>query len=322
MTSPVTTIREPKPSRVRNIFICSARRVLGLVEDDERVVEGPAAHVGQRRDLDDPGGHQPGHRLRLDHVAQGVVQRAHVGVDLLRTACPAGTRAARRPRPPGRVRMIRETSLAMQRLDRLRHGQVGLAGAGRPDPKGRACARRSRRRTASGSGSWPGSSLPRARRRTLRVSTADGAARSTVGPVIIFELRRHGIHREALAGLRINRSTKLRRRAARPWPPVGGGSPATVTSLPRSVRSGLSNEVSMTRSRELARGRRARLTVGTAGGDDEGHAATREASAARSRSGRVTGWAFWHGSTSWGLGTCTGTGGWDDGAGVFDCSDH
>ena len=39
VTSPVTTILEPKPSRVRNIFICSARGVLRLVEDDERVVE-------------------------------------------------------------------------------------------------------------------------------------------------------------------------------------------------------------------------------------------------------------------------------------------
>ena len=50
--SPVTTILELKPSRVRNIFICSAVRVLRLVEDDEGVVQRAAAHVGERRDLD------------------------------------------------------------------------------------------------------------------------------------------------------------------------------------------------------------------------------------------------------------------------------
>jgi hypothetical protein len=50
--SPVTTALAPKPMRVRNIFICSGGRVLRLVEDDEGIVEGAAAHEGQRRDLD------------------------------------------------------------------------------------------------------------------------------------------------------------------------------------------------------------------------------------------------------------------------------
>ena len=39
------------PMRVRNILICDRGRILRLVEDDERIVERTAAHVGQRRDL-------------------------------------------------------------------------------------------------------------------------------------------------------------------------------------------------------------------------------------------------------------------------------
>ena len=52
VTSPVTTTFEPKPSRVRNICICSGDGVLRLVEDDEAVIERAAAHEGERRDLD------------------------------------------------------------------------------------------------------------------------------------------------------------------------------------------------------------------------------------------------------------------------------
>src|SRR4026207_266215 len=75
VASPFTTAFEPKPSRVGDIFICSggglraeARpleehlhllggRVLRLVEDDERVVQGAAAHERERRDLDNAALH-------------------------------------------------------------------------------------------------------------------------------------------------------------------------------------------------------------------------------------------------------------------------
>src|SRR6476661_8094205 len=57
--------------------------VLRLVEDDEGIIEGATAHVGQRGDLDSPGGHQLGDRLRVEHVVQSVVQRAQVRIDLL-----------------------------------------------------------------------------------------------------------------------------------------------------------------------------------------------------------------------------------------------
>src|SRR5680860_1498563 len=50
------------------------RGVLRLVQDDERVVEGPATHVGQGRDLDGARREQLGDRLGVEHVVQGVVQ--------------------------------------------------------------------------------------------------------------------------------------------------------------------------------------------------------------------------------------------------------
>ena len=56
--------------------------VLGLVEDDEAVVERAAAHEGQRRDLDHPALEVLGDPLGVEHVVQGVEQRPQVGIDL------------------------------------------------------------------------------------------------------------------------------------------------------------------------------------------------------------------------------------------------
>ena len=77
--------------------------VLRLVEDDERVVERPAAHERQRRDLDRPALDQPLDALELEHVVQRVVERAQVGIDLGRDV--AGEEAellARLDRRPAR----------------------------------------------------------------------------------------------------------------------------------------------------------------------------------------------------------------------------
>src|SRR5262249_45708470 len=49
---------EPEPGQ-EHLHLLGGR-VLRLVQDDERVVEGAATHVGQRGDLDGPGGHQLG----------------------------------------------------------------------------------------------------------------------------------------------------------------------------------------------------------------------------------------------------------------------
>ena len=108
------------------------RGVLRLVEDDERVVERAAAHVGQRCDLDGPGREQLGDGLGVEHVVQGVVQRAQVGVDLL------AERAGQEPEPlAGLDRGAGQDDpvdlLGLQRLHGLGHREVGLAGAGGPD---------------------------------------------------------------------------------------------------------------------------------------------------------------------------------------------
>ena len=108
------------------------RGVLRLVEDDERVVERAATHVGQRRDLDGAGRHQPRDRLGVDHVVQRVVERPQVGVDLLvQRAGQEAEPLAGLDRRPGQDDPV--DLLGLQRLDGLGHRQVGLAGAGRAD---------------------------------------------------------------------------------------------------------------------------------------------------------------------------------------------
>ena len=59
------------------------RRVLGLVEDHERVVERAAAHEGKRRDLDDVALEHPADFLVAEDVVERVVQRAEIRVHLL-----------------------------------------------------------------------------------------------------------------------------------------------------------------------------------------------------------------------------------------------
>ncbi len=57
-------------------------RVLGLVEDHERVVQRAPAHERERRDLDHAALDVLGDLLGVEHVVQRVEQRAQVGVDL------------------------------------------------------------------------------------------------------------------------------------------------------------------------------------------------------------------------------------------------
>src|SRR5665647_1086952 len=78
---------------------------------------------------------QTGDGVGVDHVVQGVVEGAQVGVDLL------AERAGQEPEPlprldrrPGQHDPV--DLLALQGLHRLGHGQVRLAGAGRSDPEG------------------------------------------------------------------------------------------------------------------------------------------------------------------------------------------
>ena len=85
------------------------RRVLGLVEDHERVVQRASAHERERSDLDHAALDVLGDLLRIEHVVQRVEQRAQVGIDL-------GHQVARQEAQAlagldrGRVRMMRLTS--------------------------------------------------------------------------------------------------------------------------------------------------------------------------------------------------------------------
>ncbi len=73
------------------------RRVLRLVEHDERVVERATAHVRERRDLDRAGGEQLRHELGVHHLVERVVERPQVRVDLV------GQRAGQEAEPLPRL---------------------------------------------------------------------------------------------------------------------------------------------------------------------------------------------------------------------------
>src|SRR4029078_4563564 len=57
------------------------RGVLGLVEDDEGIVEGPPPHEGQRRDFDLARSDAPLDLLGRNHVVEAIVKGTQVGVD-------------------------------------------------------------------------------------------------------------------------------------------------------------------------------------------------------------------------------------------------
>src|SRR6266540_3581196 len=91
--------------------------VLRLVEDDERVVQGPAPHVRQGRDLDRAAFGEAADLLGVDHLGQGAGEEA----ELL-------SRLDRRAGEDQAVHL-----LGQQGLHGDGHGQVGLAGAGGAD---------------------------------------------------------------------------------------------------------------------------------------------------------------------------------------------
>src|SRR2546430_2206500 len=107
-------------------------RVLRLVEDDERVVEGAAPHEGERRDLDDTPVHQPCDDLGVEHVVERVVERTEVRVDLGEDV--PGQEAEPLARLDRRARQDDAVDLlCLERLHGQRHGEVALARPGRTD---------------------------------------------------------------------------------------------------------------------------------------------------------------------------------------------
>jgi hypothetical protein len=110
------------------------RGVLRFVENDEGVVQRAAAHVGQRGDLD---GLRSSifHTVETHQVVQRVVQRAQIGIDLLRQIAGQEAEAlAGLDRRAGEHDALHQ--FAFEGVDRAGYGEIGLAGAGRTNAEG------------------------------------------------------------------------------------------------------------------------------------------------------------------------------------------
>ena len=102
--------------------------ILGFVQDDVGVVEGPAPHVGEGRHLDGSPLHQIPVGLHAEELLQGVVEGPKVGVHLVLQV--AGEEAQLLPRlhgRPGQDDLIH--FLILESQHRHGHGQVRLARA-------------------------------------------------------------------------------------------------------------------------------------------------------------------------------------------------
>ena len=133
--SPVTTIFEPKPSRVRNIFICSGLVFWASSRITKESLRRAAAHERQRRDLDRAALEVGVDPLGVEHVVERVEQRAQVRVDLrLEVAGQEAEALAGLDRGAGEDDAL--DLAARERRGGHRDREEGLAGAGRADPEG------------------------------------------------------------------------------------------------------------------------------------------------------------------------------------------
>src|SRR5687767_10825770 len=111
------------------------RGVLRLVQDDERVVERAAAHVGKRSQLDGAALEQLAGLLEPHQVVQRVVERPQVRIDLLRQVAGQEAEALaglhRGPHQDDALHLV-----ALERVYRAGNGEIGLAGARRSDAEG------------------------------------------------------------------------------------------------------------------------------------------------------------------------------------------
>jgi hypothetical protein len=124
-------MREPNPAREEHLHLLG-RRVLRLVEDDERVVQRAATHVRQRSDLDRARRQEFRNQLRVHHLVERVVEGAQVRVDLVgegtRQVAQAFAGLDRRTGQDDAADL-----LALKRLHRLRHREIRLARTGGTD---------------------------------------------------------------------------------------------------------------------------------------------------------------------------------------------
>ncbi len=126
-------LRSSSHAREKHLHLRDGR-VLRLVQDDERVVERPSAHVGQRNDLDQVLIRVPADLVEVHHLAQRVQQRTQVRVDLgLQVAGQVAEALARLDRRAHQHDLA--NPLLLERRHGHGHGQVGLAGAGRARAK-------------------------------------------------------------------------------------------------------------------------------------------------------------------------------------------
>src|SRR5215831_12441656 len=126
--------RAEAEARQEHLHLLRAR-VLRLVEDDERVVQRPAPHVRERRNLDGPTFHVRVQPLRVEHVVERVEERPQIRVDL-------GEQVAREEAEPlarfdGRTREDDARDLPLlEGCDGERHREIRLARARGADPEG------------------------------------------------------------------------------------------------------------------------------------------------------------------------------------------
>jgi len=105
---------------------------LGLVQDDEGIIEGASAHEGQRRDLDGSPLEEAGGLFVVHHVVKGVIERAQVRVDFFRKVSRQKSQFLSSLH--GRPHQY-DASYQLFGHGRHRHGhrQIGFAGSRRPD---------------------------------------------------------------------------------------------------------------------------------------------------------------------------------------------
>ena len=106
------------------------RRVLGLIDDDEGMAEGAAAHEGDRRNLDLALFPAASKLFSTQQIGQGLPDRSHIGINLLGQI--AGQKAQTLTRLDRRAGHNQTIDLAAQQhIGPVRHRQIGLASSGR-----------------------------------------------------------------------------------------------------------------------------------------------------------------------------------------------
>ena len=126
----MTIIREPSPSRVRNIFICMAVAFCASSSRIAALDKRPPAHEGERRDFDHAGLHAALDHPPVHEIVERVIDRAQVGIDLV--AHVAGQKAEPLAGFDRRTRQHQPLDQTLfEQRDRMADREPGLAGAGR-----------------------------------------------------------------------------------------------------------------------------------------------------------------------------------------------